>query len=69
VRGAAGRFRSFEKISDLVRNRTSDLPACSIAPQPSTQVTKSTMYIFSILEKRMSPERFVDSISFVKILG
>jgi hypothetical protein len=29
---AAGRIRSIEKSSDLIGNRTRDLPACSIVP-------------------------------------
>jgi hypothetical protein len=33
---AAGRIRSTEKSNDLIRNRTRDLLACSIAPQPTT---------------------------------
>jgi hypothetical protein len=32
---AAGRIRSIEKSSDLIGNRTRDLPACSIVPQPT----------------------------------
>jgi hypothetical protein len=31
-----GRIRSIEKSSELIRNRTFDLPACSIVPQPTT---------------------------------
>jgi hypothetical protein len=33
---AAGRIRSIEKSNDLIGNRTRDLPACSIVPQPTT---------------------------------
>jgi hypothetical protein len=33
---AAGRIRSTEKSSELIGNRTRDLPACSIVPQPTT---------------------------------
>jgi hypothetical protein len=33
---AAGRMRSIEKSSDLIGNRTRDLLACSIVPQPTT---------------------------------
>jgi hypothetical protein len=33
---AAGRIRSIEKSSDLIGNRTHNLPACNIVPQPST---------------------------------
>jgi hypothetical protein len=33
---AAGRIRSIEKSSDLIGNRTGDLRACSILPQPIT---------------------------------
>jgi hypothetical protein len=32
----AGRIRSIEKFSDLIRNRTLNLPAWSIVPQPTT---------------------------------
>jgi hypothetical protein len=32
----AGRIRSTEKSNDLIGNRTRDLPACSIVPQPVT---------------------------------
>jgi hypothetical protein len=33
---AAGRSRLIEKSNDLIGNRTRDLPACSIVPQPTT---------------------------------
>jgi hypothetical protein len=33
---AAGRIRSIEKSNDITRNRTRDLPACSIVPQTTT---------------------------------
>jgi hypothetical protein len=33
---AAGRIRYTEKSSDLMGNRTHDLPACSTVPQPTT---------------------------------
>jgi hypothetical protein len=33
---AAGRIRSIEKCNDLIGNRTRDLEACSIVPQPTT---------------------------------
>jgi hypothetical protein len=33
---AAGRIRSIEESNDLIGNRTRDLPACSIVPQPTT---------------------------------
>jgi hypothetical protein len=33
---AAGWIRSTEKSNDLIGNRTRDLPACSIVPQPTT---------------------------------
>jgi hypothetical protein len=32
----AGRIRSIETFSDLIRNQTHDLPACSIVPQTTT---------------------------------
>jgi hypothetical protein len=33
---AAGRIRSVEKSNDFSGNRTRDVPACSIAPRPTT---------------------------------
>jgi hypothetical protein len=33
---AAGRIRSVEKSSDLIGNRTRDIPACSVVTQPTT---------------------------------
>jgi hypothetical protein len=33
---AAGRIRSIGNSSDLIGNRTRDLPVCSIMPQPTT---------------------------------
>jgi hypothetical protein len=33
---AVGRIMSIEKSNDLIGNRTRDLPACSIVPQPTT---------------------------------
>jgi hypothetical protein len=33
---AAGRIRSIEKLNYLIGNRTRDLPACNVAPQPTT---------------------------------
>jgi hypothetical protein len=33
---AAGRIRSIKKANGLIRNRTRDLPAGSIVPQPTT---------------------------------
>jgi hypothetical protein len=33
---AAGRIRSVEKFSDLIRNQTCNILACSILPQPTT---------------------------------
>jgi hypothetical protein len=32
----AGRFRSIQNCNGLIGNRTLDLPACSIVPQPTT---------------------------------
>jgi hypothetical protein len=37
---AAGRIRSIEKSSDLIGDRTSDLPVCSVVPQPTTLCIK-----------------------------
>jgi hypothetical protein len=33
----AGMIRSIDKFNDLIGNRTGDLPACGILPQPSAQ--------------------------------
>jgi hypothetical protein len=33
---AAGRIRPIEKSSDLIENRTRDIPACCVVPQPTT---------------------------------
>jgi hypothetical protein len=33
---AAGKIRVIEKSDDLIGNRTPDLPACSVVPQPAT---------------------------------
>jgi hypothetical protein len=35
-RSAAGRITSIKKSSDFIGNRTRDLPACTIVPQPTT---------------------------------
>jgi hypothetical protein len=45
-RSAARRIRSIEKSNDLVKNRSSDIPACGIVPQPTTlpRVTFHTMF-------------------------
>jgi hypothetical protein len=40
---AAGRIRSIEESSNLIGNRTRDLPACSVVPQPTT--AKSVTYV------------------------
>jgi hypothetical protein len=40
----AGRMRSIEKYNGLVGNRTRDLPACSVVPQPTTLPHASTKY-------------------------
>jgi hypothetical protein len=36
--GAAGRIRSIEKNSDVIRNRIRDLPACIIVPKATMQL-------------------------------
>jgi hypothetical protein len=46
----AGRIRSLENSNDLIRNRTHELPACSIVPQPTmlpcgSRVTKSNFLL------------------------
>jgi hypothetical protein len=44
---AVGRIRSVEKPNDLTGNRTRDLPACSMVPQPTT--LKSTPLLLLLL--------------------
>jgi hypothetical protein len=46
---AAGRIRSLDKSSDLIGNRSRDLPACNIVLQPTiqTKLYKKTLFIFS----------------------
>jgi hypothetical protein len=34
--GTAERIKTIAKSNDLIENRTRDLPACSIVPQPTT---------------------------------
>jgi hypothetical protein len=46
---AAGRIRSIEKSSDLIRIRTRDLPACSIGPQSTTLPIAPGEYAFRSL--------------------
>jgi hypothetical protein len=48
---AAGRIRAFEKSNDLIGNRASDFPACSVVPQPTTLPRASNMYLFIINKK------------------
>jgi hypothetical protein len=44
---AAGSIRSIEKWNDLIGNRTRDLPACSIVPQPTTPPPSRTIVLGS----------------------
>jgi hypothetical protein len=52
---AAGSIRSIEKSNELIGNRTRDIPACSMVPQPTTLPhapffsTASVRSIFSFL--------------------
>jgi hypothetical protein len=41
----AGRIRPIEKSSDLIRNRTHNLPACSIVPPPTTLLRAPFEYV------------------------
>jgi hypothetical protein len=43
---AAGRIKSIEKSDDLIANRTRDLPACSIVPQPTTPKIRNGSPVF-----------------------
>jgi hypothetical protein len=55
---AAGRLGEFKKFNDLNRTRTRDLPACSMAPQPST-----TCNIFSVTCYSLSLNHIIASES------
>jgi hypothetical protein len=44
----AEKIRSIEKSNDLIRNRTRDLPACSIVPQPTTLPRDPTMGMYTV---------------------
>jgi hypothetical protein len=48
---AAGRIRSIEKSNELIGNRTRDLPACSIVPQPTTLPRETGIY-FKVLNSK-----------------
>jgi hypothetical protein len=45
----AARIRSIEKSNDLIGNRTRDLPACSIVPQPTT-LPRATLYVNQLIK-------------------
>jgi hypothetical protein len=45
-RSAARRVKSIEESNDLIGNRTRDLPACSIVPQPTTVPRDSTDVLY-----------------------
>jgi hypothetical protein len=47
--GAAGRIRLIEKSSDLIGNRTRDLSACSIVPQPRAPYKRGMHWITGII--------------------
>jgi hypothetical protein len=49
----AGRIRSIEKSNDLIGNRISDLPACSMVPQPTT-VSCATHIMFIMNKTSMN---------------
>jgi hypothetical protein len=44
----AGSFRSFEDSKDLIGNRTHDLPACNLVPQPTTLPRAPKYIIYEI---------------------
>jgi hypothetical protein len=48
-------IRSNEKSSNLIGNRNSDLPACSIVPQPTTLSHVPTIHI---LQKKSKSQDF-----------
>jgi hypothetical protein len=52
---AAGRITSIEKSNDLIGNRTRDLPACSILPQPTMLPHKLKLNSVAVVRKRTIP--------------
>jgi hypothetical protein len=42
---AAGMFFLIEKFSELIGNRTRDLPGCSTVPQPTTLASAPLRYV------------------------
>jgi hypothetical protein len=58
---AAGRIRSIEKSSDLIRNWTHDLLACSIVPQP-TMRPRTPIASNSRVNKWSLFDHFLDSL-------
>jgi hypothetical protein len=56
---AAGRIRSIEKSSDLIKNRIRDLPACSVVPQPTTLPSASFSVCCEMLNYILAWPRFV----------
>jgi hypothetical protein len=54
----AGRIRSIEKSNDLIGNRTYNLLACGIVPQPTTLLhapqVPSTICVYSIFNDTVS---------------
>jgi hypothetical protein len=60
---AAGRIRSTEKSNDLIGNRTRDLPACSIVPQPTTLPRANSKIVPRIIHHSFlpNPSRFIYS--------
>jgi hypothetical protein len=46
-RSAAERIRSFEKLNDLIRNLTCELPGCRIVPQATTPPRAPQNFIWS----------------------
>jgi hypothetical protein len=45
---AAGRIRSIEKSSDLIGDRTRDLPACRVVPQPTTLLRAPSVLLYLV---------------------
>jgi hypothetical protein len=64
---AAAKDRSIEKPNDLIGNRTRDLPACSIMPQPTS--LPRTLFLWSMIVQYFSlimrTYRFPDQNVFI----
>jgi hypothetical protein len=58
----AGSIKSIEKSSDLIRNRTYDLPACTIVPQPTMLLHAPLIVLISLFNIYLLPFLICDVV-------